>query len=89
MSGGSFITTSITERRIAGTSVPPPTVSLKRMSPENKLSVDDERKVVLGVARGRKRLDAETAYLERARDDLDAELAFVRDVIGSECVRNT
>jgi len=49
---------------------------------EAEFAVDDEGEMVRRMAGGRKRLDLQAADLEGARDDLDAELVLVLDVIG-------
>ena len=86
MSGGSVISRSITDSRTTSAG-PPPTASRKSVSPEKqRLAVDDEGDAVVGVARGRDRLDPKAARLERPGDDGDAEtstqLVLVLDVVG-------
>ena len=54
----------------------------ERVAGEGRLVVDDEADHVVRVTRRRDRLDHQLAHLERAALDGEAELAFVRDVVG-------
>ena len=49
---------------------------------EAGLAVEDEREVVLLVARGRQRRHVEAAHLERAGHHFEPELVLVLDVVG-------
>ena len=54
----------------------------QRVTGEHQLAVDDEADHVVGMARRRDRLDLETTRRQRARDDRQAELVLMHDVVG-------
>ena len=77
------MSTSITERRIAGdVGSAADRVLEEDVAREAGLAVDDEGEVVLLVAGGRQRRDVQAAHLERAGHHFEPELVLVLDVVG-------